>query len=133
MIVLNIVYGPTLKLLLLMVQQQKVKQNVAPAKQIMLEMLVNSTALIPNTKTVQLMINLNVNVPMVIGDGIISVFNHVQMDLTQTLIIKLVNVPIQKIFSAIVQTTPTLVPLAIKMQVAMMLLDLFNQDRKSVV
>jgi len=50
------------------------------------------------------------------------------MDSPQTLIIKLVNVPITKIFSAIVQTTPTLVPLAIKMQVVMMLLDLFNHS-----
>lgn len=128
LIVPFLVFGPTLKLLLLMVLLLLVKQNVVPVKQIMLEMLVNSTALLPNTKTVLMMINLPVNVTLIIGYGIMTVLTLAQMDSPQTLITKLVNVPIQKIFSAIVQTTPTLVPLAIKMQVAMMLLDLFNHS-----
>lgn len=94
----------------------------------MLEILVNSTALKPNTKTVQMMTKLPVNVTLIIGYGIINVLTLAQMDLKMTLIIIHVNVPRQKIFSAIVQTTTTLVPLAIKMQMAMMLLDLFNHS-----
>jgi len=49
-----------------------VKQNVAPVKQIMLEMLVNSTALLPNTKTVLMMIKLPANVTLIIGYGIMT-------------------------------------------------------------
>lgn len=128
LIVPLIVNGPTLNLLLLMVLLLLANQNVAPVKQIMLEMLVNSTALVPHTKTVQTMINLPVHVTLIIGYGITPALTLAQMDSPQTLITKLVNVTIKKIFSAIVQTAPTLVPLAIKMLMAMMLLDLFNHS-----
>jgi len=128
LIVPLLVLGPTLNLLLLMVLLLLANQNVAPVKQIMLEMLVNSTALLTNTKTVLMMINLPVHVILLIGYGIMTALTLAQMDSPQTLITKLVNVTIKKIFSAIVQTAPTLVPLAIKMLMAMMLLDLFNHS-----
>lgn len=72
LIVPLLVLGPTLILLLLMVLLLLANQNVAPVKKIMLEMLVNSTALLTNTKTVLMMINLPVNVTLIIGYGIMT-------------------------------------------------------------
>lgn len=70
LIVQFLVFGPTLNLLLLMVLLLLANQNVAPVKKIMLEMLVISTALLPITKTVLMMIKLPANVTLLIGYGI---------------------------------------------------------------